>query len=81
MMFQSPNTILAGVIGATGLTVVRDLLTGSLSMKPIIGGFVTGTILLSIGLVSVPIASALAVLLLISSVLVNGPAVLAQTGI
>lgn len=79
-MFSS-TAILAGVIGATGLTVIRDLLDSELRMKPIIGGFVAGAILLTIGLISIPVAASLAIMLLIASVLVNGSAVLAKTGI
>lgn len=80
-MFRSANTIIACIIGATGLTVLRDLLDGNVRMKPIIGGFVAGAILLTIGFVSVPVAAALALMLLISSILINGSAVLAKAGI
>jgi hypothetical protein len=72
----STSTIIAGVVAATGLTVLNDLLAGNLAMKPVIAGFVVGTFLLVIGLFNTPIAGALALLLLITSVFVNGVPVL-----
>lgn len=72
----STTTIVAGVIAATGLTVLNDLLHDRLAMKPLIGGFIVGTGLLLMAFFNVPIAAALALLLLVTSLLVNAPPVL-----
>lgn len=72
----STTTIVASVIAATGLTVLDDLLHGRLAMKPVIGGFIVGTGLLFIAFFNTPIAAALALLLLITSLLVNAVPVL-----
>ena len=63
--------VIAGTVVATGLTVLNQILNGGLSIKPIIGGFIVGTSLLTMALFSAPIAAALALLLLVTSVMVN----------
>lgn len=74
------TTIIAGTVTATGLTVLRQLLEGNLSMRPIISGFVVGTGLLVLGFFSTPIAAALALLLVVTSVLMNAPPILEKVG-
>lgn len=75
-MFTNPTSILASVILATGLTVLKQLLDGQLAMKPIIGGFLVGTGLLVLSFFNVQIAVGLALMTLLASVLNNGVPVL-----
>lgn len=70
--FRQTSVVIAGTVLAAGLTSLNQLLNGELSMKPIIGGFVVGTFLLVIAFFNTAIAAALALLLLISSILING---------
>ncbi len=70
--FQNTTVIVTGTVVATGLTSLKQLLEGKLSMRPIIGGFVVGTVLLISAFFNTEIASALALLLLVTSVLNNG---------
>lgn len=81
-MFKSAFTVIAGVSVAAGLTAVRKLFDGSPSeaMKPIVSGFIVGAVLLMLAIFSNAIASALAVMLLLSSVLLNGEAVMQAVG-
>ena len=75
---RNVTTVIGGVIVATGLTVLNDLLNGEIRMAPIISGFIVGTFLLIIAFFSAEIASALALLLVVTSVLRNGGNVLAK---
>jgi hypothetical protein len=75
-MFRNINTILASVVAATGLTSLKLLLDGNLSMRPILGGFIVGTGLLIISFFAVEIAVGLALMILLASVLNNGVPVL-----
>jgi len=70
------TTIIAGVIVSTGLTVLNQLLQGEVKVQPVIGGFVVGTMLLILAFFSVEIAAALALLLVVTSVLTNGASIL-----
>lgn len=64
--------IVAGTIAATGLTVLNDLLQGKRTFRPVIAGFVVGTFLLLAAFFSTEIAAALALLMMLTSILVNG---------
>jgi hypothetical protein len=75
-MFTNPNTILASIVTAIGLTAIKQLLDGKLSMRPIIGGFVVGAGLLIMSIFTVEIAVGLAVMILLASVLNNGVPIL-----
>lgn len=70
------GTIIAATVGATGLTVLKQLLDGDINVKPVIGGFIVGTMLLMMAFFSVEIATALSLLLLLTSVLQNGTSIL-----
>lgn len=70
------SIIIAGVGVSTGLTVLRDLLYGNISAKPVIGGFVVGTLLLIVAFWSVEVSAAFALLMLSTSVLRNAPRIL-----
>lgn len=71
-MIGNTSFIVAGAVMATGLTSLRQLLEGKLSMRPIIGGFIVGTMLLTMAFFNTDIAGALALLLLVASILNNG---------
>jgi hypothetical protein len=75
---RNVSTVIGGVIVATGLTVLNDLLNGEIRMQPVISGFVVGTFLLILAFFSTPVAAALALLLVVTSVMRNGGAVLAK---
>jgi hypothetical protein len=64
--------IVAGTIAATGLTVLNDLLQGKRTFRPVIAGFVVGTFLLLAAFFSTEIAAALALLMMLTSILING---------
>lgn len=66
------GTVIACVVVATGLTSLNQLLNNQRSMRPVIGGFVVGTMLLTLAFFAPAVASALALLILVSSVLTNG---------
>jgi hypothetical protein len=72
------SLIVTGTIVASGMTVLNQLLNGSITMRPVIGGFIVGTSLLILALFNPQIASALALLLLVSSLLNNAAPVLAK---
>lgn len=76
MITGDASLVVGGVVVATGLTVLKQLLDSKLSMRPIIGGFVIGTGLLMLALISTPVATALALLILTTSVLTNGSFIL-----
>ena len=70
--------VIGGVVVATGLTVLKDLLEGKKQFRPVIAGFVVGTLLLTIAMFSAPIAAALALLLLATSVMTNSIPILTK---
>jgi hypothetical protein len=69
---MSANTVIAGVIVATGLNELDLLLEGKETFEPVISGFIVGTVLLTIALFSEPVATMLALLLVITAVLTKG---------
>ena len=69
---MNTTMIVAGTIAATGLTVLNDLLQGKRTFRPVIAGFVVGTFLLLAAFFSTEIAAALALLMMLTSILVNG---------
>lgn len=69
---QDTGVVITGTILATGLTSINQLIEGKLSMRPILGGFVVGTFLLMIALFNTGIAVALALLIMVTSILING---------
>jgi len=71
------SMVIGGVVVATGLTSLHQLIAGKLSMQPVISGFVVGTALLITAFFSTGIASAIALLLLVASVMNNGVPILA----
>lgn len=75
---KAATTVIASVIAATGLTWLNGTLKGSPSVKPVIGGFIVGTILLILAFFSVEIATAFALMLLVSSVLINATSILKE---
>jgi uncharacterized membrane protein YphA (DoxX/SURF4 family) len=72
------TVIIGATVTATGLTMLNKLLQGNVTVKPIISGFIVGTMLLIVGFWTVPVAAALALLLLVTSVLVNGEGILEE---
>lgn len=76
--FQDTTVVIAGTVVATGLTVLNDLLNGRLSMRPIIGGFIIGTSLLIMAFFNTSIAAAISLLLLTTSLFMNGVPVLTK---
>ena len=76
MLTGDASIVVGGVVIATGLTVVKQLLDSKLSMRPVIGGFVVGTGLLLLALVNTPIATALTLLIVTTSILTNGAFIL-----
>jgi len=73
---KSTSVVIAGTVLATGLTVLNNLLQGTKSFHPVIGGFIVGTVLLTLAFFSTDMAAALALLLLVTSVLMNGVPIL-----
>lgn len=78
---SSAGTIIVSVVGATGLTVLRNILDAKRqnTFQPVISGFVVGTFLLIMALFTEELAVAFALLLLVSSVLLNATKILAKT--
>lgn len=74
--FRNVTTVIAGTAVATALTSLNQLLNGTPSFRTIIGGFVVGTGLLVLAMFSTPVAAALALLILITSLLVNAAPIL-----
>lgn len=70
--------VIAGTVTATGLTVLNQLLRGEVQVKPIISGFIVGTMLLILAFWSVPVAAALSLLILVTSIFINAPAILEE---
>lgn len=67
------STIVGSVAAATLVTYVGRLTDGrDITIRPLVGGFVTGSLLLALGMLSADVAKTLAILVLVTSVLVNG---------
>lgn len=72
-MTDKSDTIVISILGATVITYVGNVAAKKpITMKPLIGGFVAGTLLLGVGMWTGKIASSFATLILVSSVLING---------
>lgn len=70
---SADNTILACVTGAVVVTYVGKITTKKpVTMRPLVGGFIAGTLLLLMALASDDIARMFAIIMLVSSLLVNG---------
>lgn len=76
--FKDTTIVVGGVVTAAGLTSLNQLTEGKLSMRPVIGGFIVGTALLIVAFINTPVAAALALLLMITSVFVNGAPVMSK---
>lgn len=67
------NVIIGSVITATTVTYIKQILEKEpLTVKPLFGGFFVGIGLFAIGSVSPETAKGLAVLILVTSVVLNG---------
>lgn len=73
---KNAGFVIVGTVLASGLTVLNQLLHGTKSMRPVIGGFIVGTVLLLLAMFNTAIAGALALLVLLASILKNGVPIL-----
>jgi uncharacterized BrkB/YihY/UPF0761 family membrane protein len=78
---KAATTIIASVVAASGMTTLNQALNADISVKPAIGGFIVGTTLLILAFFSVEIATALALMLLVSSILINATGILDKAGL
>lgn len=76
---KSAGTIITSMVVATGLTELNLLLKGTKSFRPVISGFVVGSILLLLAFVSVEVATMLALMILLASVMYNIGGILERT--
>jgi hypothetical protein len=76
-MNDDSTIVIACVAGATVITLVSQVVSKNshVNIKPVIGGFVVGTLLLGVGLWSPDVAKAFSVVLLATTLVVNGTAV------
>lgn len=66
--------VIVCVLGAVTVTMISNAVdkTKTSSIKPIVGGFALGALLLGVGLWSAPVAKSFSVVLLVTTILVNG---------
>lgn len=75
------TTVIAGaLVGATMVTYVRQGVENKLSIRPLIGMFIAGSILFLVSFWNTDVASAFAVLIFITSVVLNGAVVFDAIG-
>ena len=78
---NADSTIVACVAAATTLTYVGNVAKKKpVTVKPVVGGFISGALLLALGLLSDDIAKAFAILMLLTSAIINGDAVFTSFG-
>lgn len=69
------STIVSSLLVATSLTYVRQIIKKeNLDVRPLVGAFVLGLGLFGIGMASEELAKSLAIIILITSVAMNGTA-------
>jgi drug/metabolite transporter (DMT)-like permease len=66
------TVVVGAVTVATGFTIVKDISQSKPRMQPVLGGMILGAFLLFIAMFSPEMAKAIAILVLISSALMNG---------
>lgn len=75
------TSVIIGCVSITGgMSVVRHLVEGEVTAKPIVGSLALGALLLAVGMASDDTAKAFAVLVAVTSVLVNGAVVFERIG-
>jgi hypothetical protein len=75
------SVVMAALLGATTVTYVRDVSEHNpVTIKPVIGMFVAGTLLFAVSIWNGNIAVALAVLIFITSIVLNGAVVFDTIG-
>jgi hypothetical protein len=75
------SVVMASLVGATTVTYVRDVAEHRvLTIKPVIGMFVAGTILFAVSIWNDTVAVSLAVLIFITSLVLNGAVVFDTIG-
>lgn len=79
-MASAGSTVLGATVAAGGLTAVRHLADGTFKFTVVFNVFMLGATLILISLVSDSIAKGLALLVLLGSVLENGPTVFSKLG-
>lgn len=57
---------------AAGTTVIKNGVKGHVSMRPVVGGFLLGTALLTINIWSPEVATGLGTLVFVTALLING---------
>lgn len=79
-MMNDSDVVVASTIAATGLAVLADILEGEPTMTPVVGGFIAGTILLMVAMVTETWAGIFALLILTTSILANGSTIAKKVG-
>lgn len=74
------DAVIISVIAISGSAVIKDTAAGKFTMRPIIAGFILGSVLLLVAAASPAIAKGLATLGVIGAVIENGPAVAKLVG-
>lgn len=74
---MNSDTLIVGcVAGATTLTYVSRITRKKpVTVQPLLGGFIAGAMLFALGMASDDVAKAFAILMLVSSALINGTTV------
>lgn len=73
------NTVITCVVGTTTLTYIAKFTgEGEVTIKPLIGMFVAGVLLLIVAMVNDDLAVAFAVLMFVTAFLVNGVTVFGE---
>lgn len=73
--FDNDETlVIACVLGAATVTSIAQVTSkdSKLTVKPLVGSFILGTLLLGVGLWSPPVAKSFAVVLLVTTIIING---------
>lgn len=75
------TSVIAGsLIGATLVTYTRQAAENTVTVRPLIGMFISGALLFAVAMWSAKVASAFAVLIFITAIVINGTVVFDAIG-
>jgi hypothetical protein len=74
------STIAGALTGATIVTYTRQAIENKLTIRPLIGMFVTGALLFAVSMWNSDVAEAFAVLIFVTAVVLNGAVVFDAIG-
>lgn len=77
---DATNAVIGGTVAITGARVFADTAGGHFTMQPIVSGFLLGSALLLVAMITPSIAKALVALGLVGTFVTSGPTILDRVG-